>query len=267
MGYLQLAEGYALSENNFTHLAENPIEHYLVIPPGILGNTETLRVREDQFDNLPDEQFAVLMAKIAPYQVQNQLSEFDFESALNTINKGTEVAGKVGGILKGAGGSGETFGQKYLNVVQNVAPSLNAVIPGLGTAVAGLTKVEKVVFGKIADKRAQRRAAKGKKPGLFSKVFATSKEAAKGGLPLLPAQPQYPKTPPQLQPMVKMRLPNQMPGTQPAGKWSGTLDVNGTTISVGGGQKPNWFKEHQTEVLIGSVLFLGGLYVYSQRTK
>lgn len=266
MSYLQLAENYNLSENNFTHLAENPIEHYIVIPAGILGNTETLRVREDQFDNMPDDKYALLMAKIAPYQVQNQLSEFDFSNALDTFNKGAEVAGKVGGILKNAGGSDETFGQKYLNVVSKAAPALNAVIPGLGTAVSGLAKVEKVVFGKLADKRAQRRAAKGKKPGIFSRAFATSKETVKGGLPILPAQPQYPANPPTLTPMASITAPTFTPPNTPQGRWSGTLDINGTTIAVGGGKKESWISTHKTEAaIIGGALLLGGIYLYTRK--
>ena len=71
MAYLQLAENMG----NYNMLAEGSVlNNYLTIPPDFMGNSETKYVRLDYFDNLPDEQFALTMAKLAPYQPVTLLS-------------------------------------------------------------------------------------------------------------------------------------------------------------------------------------------------
>jgi hypothetical protein len=71
MAYLQLAENMG----NYNMLAEGSVlNNYLTIPPGFMNNEETKYVRLDFFDNLPDEQYALTMAKLAPYQPVTLLS-------------------------------------------------------------------------------------------------------------------------------------------------------------------------------------------------
>lgn len=71
MAYLQLAE----NNNNYNMLAEGSVlNNYLTIPPGFMNNQETKYVRLDYFDNLPEEEFALTMAKLAPYQPVTLLS-------------------------------------------------------------------------------------------------------------------------------------------------------------------------------------------------
>jgi hypothetical protein len=71
MAYLQLAE----NNGSYNMLAEGSVlNNYLTIPPDFMGNAETKYVRLDYFDNLPEEQFALTMAKLAPYQPVTLLS-------------------------------------------------------------------------------------------------------------------------------------------------------------------------------------------------
>ena len=71
MAYLQLAE----NNGNYNMLAEGSVlNNYLTIPPGFMNNEETKYVRLDFFDNLPEEEFALTMAKLAPYQPVTLLS-------------------------------------------------------------------------------------------------------------------------------------------------------------------------------------------------
>jgi len=71
MAYLQLAENMG----NYNMLAEGSVlNNYLTIPPGFMNNEQTKYVRVDFFDDLPEEQFALTMAKLAPYQPVTLLS-------------------------------------------------------------------------------------------------------------------------------------------------------------------------------------------------
>ena len=71
MAYLQLAE----NNGSYNMLAEGSVlNNYLTIPPDFMGNAETKYLRLDYFDNLPDEQYALTMAKLAPYQPVTLLS-------------------------------------------------------------------------------------------------------------------------------------------------------------------------------------------------
>jgi hypothetical protein len=71
MAYLQLAE----NNGSYNMLAEGSVlNNYLTIPPNFMGNAETKYVRLDYFDNLPEEQYALTMAKLAPYQPVTLLS-------------------------------------------------------------------------------------------------------------------------------------------------------------------------------------------------
>lgn len=71
MAYLQLAENMG----NYNMLAEGSVlNNYLTIPPGFMNNEDTKYVRVDFFDDLPEEQFALTMAKLAPYQPVTLLS-------------------------------------------------------------------------------------------------------------------------------------------------------------------------------------------------
>jgi hypothetical protein len=71
MAYLQLAE----NTGNYNMLAEGSVmNNYLTIPAGFMNNEQTKYVRLDYFDNLPDEEFALTMAKLAPYQPVTLLS-------------------------------------------------------------------------------------------------------------------------------------------------------------------------------------------------
>lgn len=75
MAYLQLAE-------NDNMLSANPMEHYILIPPGFMGNKETQYVREDYFDTMDPQQYKTLMLQLAPYQTQT-MSEGEIGSALS----------------------------------------------------------------------------------------------------------------------------------------------------------------------------------------
>ena len=72
MAYLQLAEQHT---GNYNMLADGSVlNNYLTIPPGFMNNEETKYVRLDFFDDLPDEEFALAMAELAPYQPVTLLS-------------------------------------------------------------------------------------------------------------------------------------------------------------------------------------------------
>jgi hypothetical protein len=72
MAYLQLAEQHT---GNYNMLADGSVlNNYLTIPPGFMNNEETKYVRLDFFDDLPDEEFALTMAELAPYQPVTLLS-------------------------------------------------------------------------------------------------------------------------------------------------------------------------------------------------
>lgn len=63
MAYLQLAD------DPYTHLAAGNVkELYLFIPAGFMGAEQDMYVREDKFDSLPENEYQILMAKLAPFQ-------------------------------------------------------------------------------------------------------------------------------------------------------------------------------------------------------
>ena len=109
MAYLQLAE----NNGNYNMLAEGSVlNNYLTIPPGFMGNDETKYVRLDYFDNLPDEQFALTMAKLAPFQPVTLLS----------------AGGQ--GLIKAA-----SFGA---NFIPGVGPLVSKVVEQAGPMAVGL---------------------------------------------------------------------------------------------------------------------------------
>ena len=66
MAYLQLAEA-----PGFEHLAQNfaaNTDKYIFVPQGFRGAQKDSYVREDLFDGLSDQEFAILMQELAPYQ-------------------------------------------------------------------------------------------------------------------------------------------------------------------------------------------------------
>jgi LPXTG-motif cell wall-anchored protein len=63
MSYLQLAE------DPYTRLAANdPKQLYVFVPAGFMGATQDTYIREDKFDNLPENQYQIIMQQLAPYQ-------------------------------------------------------------------------------------------------------------------------------------------------------------------------------------------------------
>ena len=123
MAYLQLAE----NNGNYNMLAEGSVlNNYLTIPPGFMGNDETKYVRLDYFDNLPDEQFALTMAKLSPFQPVTLLS----------------AGGQ--GLIKAA-----SFGA---NFIPGVGPLVSKVVEQAGPMAVGL----------IGKKNARKKAKKDK---------------------------------------------------------------------------------------------------------
>ena len=124
MAYLQLAE----NNGNYNMLAEGSVlNNYLTIPPGFMGNDETKYVRLDYFDNLPNEQFALTMAKLAPFQ------------PVTLLSAGGE------GLIKAA-----SFGA---NFIPGVGPLVSKVVEKAGPMAVGL----------IGKKNARKKAKKGTK--------------------------------------------------------------------------------------------------------
>ena len=110
MAYLQLAENM----ENYNMLADGSVlNNYLTIPPDFMGNAETKYVRLDYFDNLPDEQFALTMAKLAPYQPVTLLS-----------------AGKGSGLIGAA-----SFAAGF---IPGVGPIVSKVVEKAGPMAVGL---------------------------------------------------------------------------------------------------------------------------------
>jgi len=123
MAYLQLAE----NNGNYNMLAEGSVlNNYLTIPPGFMGNDQTKYVRLDYFDNLPDEQFALTMAKLAPFQ------------PVTLLSAGGE------GLIKAA-----AFGA---NFIPGVGPIVSKVVEQAGPMAVGL----------IGKKNARKKAKKDK---------------------------------------------------------------------------------------------------------
>ena len=124
MAYLQLAE----NNGNYNMLAEGSVlNNYLTIPPGFMGNDQTKYVRLDYFDNLPDEQFALTMAKLAPFQ------------PVTLLSAGGENLIKVA-----------SFGA---NFIPGVGPLVSKVVEKAGPMAVGL----------IGKKNARKKAKKGTK--------------------------------------------------------------------------------------------------------
>lgn len=124
MAYLQLAE----NNGDYNMLAEGSVlNNYLTIPPGFMGNNETKFVRLDYFDNLPDEQFALTMAKLAPYQ------------PVTLLSAGGENLIKVA-----------SFGA---NFIPGVGPLVSKVVEKAGPMAVGL----------VGKKNARKKAKKGTK--------------------------------------------------------------------------------------------------------
>lgn len=98
MAYLQLAE-----DSNM--LSANPMEHYILVPPGFLNNKETMYVREDYFDTMNPEQYKTLMLQLAPYQTQT-MSEGELAN----------VASFAAGFIPGVG----PIASKAVKVVGNL---------------------------------------------------------------------------------------------------------------------------------------------------
>ena len=110
MAYLQLAE----NNGSYNMLADGSVlNNYLTIPPDFMGNAETKYVRLDYFDNLPDEQFALTMAKLAPYQPVTLLS-----------------AGKGSGLIGAA-----SFAAGF---IPGVGPIVSKVVEKAGPMAVGL---------------------------------------------------------------------------------------------------------------------------------
>ena len=123
MAYLQLAENMG----NYNMLAEGSVmNNYLTIPPGFMGNEETKYVRIDYFDNLPDEEYALTMAKLAPYQPVTLLSA------------------KGDGLIKAA-----SFASGF---IPGVGPIVSKVVEKAGPMAVGL----------IGKKNARKKAKAGK---------------------------------------------------------------------------------------------------------
>ena len=131
MAYLQLAE----NNGSYNMLAEGSVlNNYLTIPPDFMGNAETKYVRLDYFDNLPEEQFALTMAKLAPYQPVTLLS----------AKKGQ----KKGKGLIGAASFAAGF-------IPGVGPIVSKVVEQAGPMAVGL------IGKKNARKKAKQDAKKG----------------------------------------------------------------------------------------------------------
>jgi hypothetical protein len=91
MAYLQLAEQHM---GNYNMLAEGSVlNNYLTIPPGFMNNEETKFVRLDFFDDLPDEEFALTMAELAPYQPVTLLSAKKGQKKGKRFNRRSKFCG------------------------------------------------------------------------------------------------------------------------------------------------------------------------------
>lgn len=139
MPYLQLAE-----DSNM--LAENPLEHYILIPAGFMNNTTDKYVREDYFDNLPAEQYKALMLRLAPYQTHT-MSEGEI------IDAASFAAGFIPGVGPIAGKAIQQVGSLIKRRQERVASGekkplfgglfkkKSAQAPGAVPAVAPTTEV------------------------------------------------------------------------------------------------------------------------------
>ena len=126
MAYLQLAENMG----NYNMLAEGSVlNNYLTIPPGFMNNEQTKYVRVDFFDDLPEEQFALTMAKLAPYQPVTLLS-----------------AGKGSGVIGAA-----SFAAGF---IPGVGPIVSKVVEKAGPMAVGL-------IGKKNARKKEKAAGKG----------------------------------------------------------------------------------------------------------
>jgi len=81
MSYLQLAE------DPYSYLAANdPKQLYVFVPAGFMGATQDTYIREDKFDNLPENQYQIIMQQLAPYQPAG-LSDRESRRAARTEKK------------------------------------------------------------------------------------------------------------------------------------------------------------------------------------
>lgn len=136
MSYLQLAD------DPYTRLAaNNPKELYVFIPAGFMGATQDTYVREDKFDSLPENQYQIIMAQLAPYQPAG-LSDRESRRAARAEKKSTRrdakqkrvetrsaaisgVLQKGGDLIKNliGGGKGVDVQAGGLDVSYNTEPS------------------------------------------------------------------------------------------------------------------------------------------------
>ena len=70
MPYLQL------SENNDMYLSQGGDSEYIFIPEGFRGAPQSMYVREDYFDDMPDGMYMQIMNELEPYQPGDGLSFF-----------------------------------------------------------------------------------------------------------------------------------------------------------------------------------------------
>ena len=93
MAYLQLAENY---------LAASPMEMYIFIPAGFRGSEKDVYVREDIFDNLPENEYRQIMQELAPYQPAGLSAKDPGKKAARKAERAAKKEGKGGAARREA---------------------------------------------------------------------------------------------------------------------------------------------------------------------
>jgi hypothetical protein len=127
MAYLQLAE------NPYNRLADAS-ELYIFVPAGFMGNESDIYVREDKFDQLPENEYQILMQKLAPYQ-NTGLSGKKKDARLERKDK--RRTQKLEAKQKRVETRGETFG-KIAGTVGNLVKNIRGGAVDVDTTGGGL---------------------------------------------------------------------------------------------------------------------------------
>jgi len=120
MSYLQLADPY-------TRLAGGIDKSlYIFIPAGFMGAEKDVYVREDKFDNLPENEYQVIMQKLAPYQPQGLSGKRADRKAKEAADKEARRKERLEAKQKRV----ETRSGAFGNVLNKASDVLTGVIAG-----------------------------------------------------------------------------------------------------------------------------------------
>ncbi len=119
MGYLQLAEK---DDSFYSHMAQSK-DMYVFVPESE-NSANGVWVREDYFDDLPDEQYLKVMTALAPFQPTQMNGIFSGikEKVQNwSANRQERKDAKQQAYIakQERKASGDTFGSKIANAIQN----------------------------------------------------------------------------------------------------------------------------------------------------